>query len=191
MSISAIYCLWFLSLKLNTLRVFLAKNYTFSFVDLLCLAAVEIDKHGLKNVFLPFSCPSHGTLNFLSFPTSFPFLCQAIFQCTSKIPHLLVSDKISFPLIWGVTFILRWVQTYFLDMFSVQFLSSNFLIIHLPVLGRWELFLGESAVPCHQPLSPPVPYELVPLALVLAVHVWVRSGWTVRLDHSAFLGCSW
>lgn len=44
----------------------------FSFVDLLSLAA-EIDKHGLKNVFLPFSYLSHGTLNSPVFPFLLPF----------------------------------------------------------------------------------------------------------------------
>lgn len=49
------------------------------------------------------------------------------------------------------------------------------------------MFIGKSAVPCHHPLSPLVPYELLyPTPPQFWVCMFgVYSGWFVKLDHSA------
>lgn len=46
--------------------------------------------------------------------------------------------------------------------------------------------VGESAVPCHHPLSPAVPYERFPSpSFGCACFAFVVGGWVVKLDHSA------
>lgn len=119
-----------------TFRVFLDKNYIFfSFVDLVYLAA-GIDKHGVKNlflpVFLPFPLHSEFSLSFLScLPPSPPFLslfsARPFFKYTAKILQTLVSDNICHSSEeWP--FIFKDYRPIFRYVFST-ILNSNFLNI--------------------------------------------------------------
>lgn len=115
--------------------VFRQELHFFSFVDLVYLAA-GIDKHGVKNlflpVFLPFPLHSEFSLSFLScLPPSPPFLslfsARPFFKYTAKILQMLVSDNICHSSEeWP--FIFKDYRPIFRYVFST-ILNSNFLNI--------------------------------------------------------------
>lgn len=88
--------------------------------------AAGIDQHGLTRLFRPVLSPSPSCseLPLSSPPPALPpasFSARPFFKYTSKIPHGLVSDKISLLLSEEESFIFKMTTDLFFDMFSIQF----------------------------------------------------------------------